>query len=66
MSILKKVLVVLVLGIGGFLAFAMTRPDTYRVERSQRIEAPAEVVFAQVDTSSRGRRGRHGKSAIRP
>ena len=49
MSILKKVLVVLVLGIGGFLVFAMTRPDTYRVERSQRIEAPAEVVFAQLD-----------------
>jgi hypothetical protein len=49
MSILKKVLVVLVVGIGGLLAFAMTRPDTYRVERSQRIDAPAEVVFAQVD-----------------
>ncbi len=49
MSILKKVLVVLVVGIGGFLAFAATRPDTYRVERSQRIDAPAEVVFAQLD-----------------
>jgi hypothetical protein len=53
MSILKKVLVVLVVGIGGgvvaFLAFAATRPDSYRVERSQRIEAPAEVVFGQID-----------------
>ena len=53
MSILKKVLVVLIVGIGGsialFLVFAATRPDTYRVERSQRIEAPAEVAFAQLD-----------------
>jgi Polyketide cyclase / dehydrase and lipid transport len=53
MSILKKVLVVLVLvfaiGIGGFLAFASTRPDSYRVERSQRIDAPVEVVFAHID-----------------
>jgi hypothetical protein len=53
MSILKKVLVVLIVGIGGsialLLAFAATRPDTYRVERSQRIEAPADVVFAQLD-----------------
>jgi len=49
MSILKKVLVVLIIGIGGFLAFAATRPDAYRVERSQRIDAPAEVVFSQLD-----------------
>ena len=40
MSILKKVLVVLLIGIGGFLAlflaFVATRPDNYRVERSQK------------------------------
>ena len=47
MSILKKVLLVLVIGIGGFLAFAATRPDNYRVERSQRIDAPADVIQAR-------------------
>ena len=49
MSILKTVLLVLVIGIGGFLAFAATRPDNYRVERSQRIDAPADVIYAQLD-----------------
>jgi Polyketide cyclase / dehydrase and lipid transport len=49
MSSLKKVLLVLLLGIGGLLAFAATRPDTYRVERSRRIEAPIDVVYRQVD-----------------
>jgi hypothetical protein len=49
MSILKKVLLVLVVAVGGFLAFAVSRPDTYRVERTQRIAAPAGVVYAQLD-----------------
>ncbi len=46
---LKKILVVLVVGIGGFLAYAASRPDTYRVERSAKIDAPAAVVFAQIE-----------------
>lgn len=49
MSILRKVLLVLLIGIGGFLAFVATRPDNYRVERSQHIEAPADVVYAHLD-----------------
>ena len=49
MSILKKVLLVLAIGIGGFIAFAATRPDTYKVERSLKMEAPADIVFAQLD-----------------
>jgi len=49
MSILKKVLVVLVVIVVGVIAFAATRPDSYRVERSQKIQAPAAVVFAQLD-----------------
>ncbi|HET6281492.1 MAG TPA: SRPBCC family protein [Polyangia bacterium] len=49
MSTLKKVLLVLAIGIGGFAVFVATRPDAYRVERSQKIEAPADVVFAQLD-----------------
>src|SRR5262245_51942507 len=46
---LKKVLIGLVLIVGGFAAYVVTRPDTYRVERSARIEAPARVVYAQLD-----------------
>jgi hypothetical protein len=42
-------LIVLGIAIAGFLALAATRPDTYRVERSRRIQAPAEVVFAQIE-----------------
>ena len=49
MSILKKVLALLAVAIGGFLAFAATRPDGYRVERSKKIDASAEVVYAQLD-----------------
>ena len=32
-----------------FLFYASTRPDTYRVERSTKIEAPATVVFSQLE-----------------
>jgi len=46
---LKKILVALVVIVGGFLAFAATRPDTYHVERSARIAAPAPVVYAQLE-----------------
>jgi polyketide cyclase/dehydrase/lipid transport protein len=37
------------LGIAGLLALAAVRPETYRVERSRRIQAPAEIVFAQIE-----------------
>jgi uncharacterized protein YndB with AHSA1/START domain len=46
---LKKVLIVLVLAVGGFLAYAATRPDTYRVERSVKIDAPPALIFAQLE-----------------
>ncbi|MCG5056139.1 MAG: SRPBCC family protein [Myxococcales bacterium] len=46
---LKKVVVVFVLIVGGFLAFAATQPGTYHVERSADIEAPAAIVFAELD-----------------
>mgnify|MGYP000257924372 CR=1 FL=1 len=45
----KKIAIVLLVAVGGFLAFAATRPDTYRVERTTAIEAPAVVVFGNVD-----------------
>jgi hypothetical protein len=46
---IKRILVVVLVAISGFVAFAATRPGTYRVERSARIEAKAAVVFAQLD-----------------
>jgi hypothetical protein len=49
MSILKRVLLVLVVVVLGFVGYAATRPDSYRVERSKKIEARAGVVFAQLD-----------------
>ncbi|MES1205725.1 MAG: SRPBCC family protein [Pseudomonadota bacterium] len=39
----------LVVLVGGFLAFAATRPDTYKVERSTKVDAPASAVFAQLE-----------------
>jgi uncharacterized protein YndB with AHSA1/START domain len=45
----KKILIVLVVVVVGFLAFAATRPDTYHVERSTKIDAPAALIFAQLE-----------------
>lgn len=46
---LKKILLALAVVIAGFLAYVATRPDTYHVERSAQVDAPADVVFAQLD-----------------
>lgn len=46
---LKKILLALVVAVGAFLAFAATRPDTYHVERSTKVDAPAAVAFAQLE-----------------
>jgi Polyketide cyclase / dehydrase and lipid transport len=46
---MKLTLIVLGIGVAGFLVFVATRPDTYVVQRSQRIEAPAEIVFAHLE-----------------
>jgi hypothetical protein len=45
---MKKTLVVIGVLIAGFLVFVATRPESYRVERSETIAAPADVVFAQL------------------
>ena len=49
---MSKVLLVLVLLLGGAAAYVATRPDTYHVERSATVEAPAATVFAQIDDFS--------------
>jgi len=46
---LKKIALVVVLAIAALLIFAATRPDTFRVERTARIEAPAEKIFPLID-----------------
>jgi hypothetical protein len=46
---LKKLLIGIVLVVAGFLVYAATRPDSYHVERSAKIDAPAQVVFSQLD-----------------
>jgi len=46
---LKKILIVVVVLIGALLAYAATRPDTFRVERVATIKAPPEKVFALIN-----------------
>ena len=46
---LKKVLIVIAIIILGILGLAATRPDTFRVERSITIQAPADIVFMQIN-----------------
>jgi uncharacterized protein YndB with AHSA1/START domain len=46
---IKAILTALVLVVLALLAFAATRPDSFRVERSARIEAPPEKIFPLID-----------------
>jgi hypothetical protein len=47
---MKKVAIGLAIALVALIAFVATRPDTYRVARSQEVAAPADVVFAHVDS----------------
>lgn len=46
---LRKIALVVVLAIAVLLVFAATRPDTFRVQRTARIDAPAEKIFPLID-----------------
>ena len=46
---LKKIALAAVVLIGALLIFASTRPDTFRVERTATINAPAETVFPLIN-----------------
>ena len=46
---LTSVLIVLALGLTGFLAYVATRPGSLHVERSTLIQAPPEKIFPLVD-----------------
>src|SRR4051794_18747795 len=45
---IKKVLISLAVLVAVLLIVVATRPDTYHVERSTKIQAPADVIFAEV------------------
>lgn len=46
---LKTIALVVAAAIAALLIFAATRPDTFRVERTARIQAPAEKIFPLID-----------------
>ena len=46
---LKIIAIAVAVPIAGVLVFAATRPDSFRIERSAKIKAPAEKIFAQVN-----------------
>jgi len=46
---LKKIAVVVVVLIAAVLAYAATKPDTFHVQRSTSIQAPAEKIFPLID-----------------
>ena len=43
---LKKIIIAIVVVIAAILAYAATRPDTFRVERSANMKAPPDKIFA--------------------
>jgi hypothetical protein len=44
-KIVLAVLAVIVVGVGGILVLAATKPDSFRVQRTATINAPAEKIF---------------------
>lgn len=46
---LRKILLALASALVVFVVFVATRPDTFHLERSTRVDAPPDVVFAQVN-----------------
>ena len=40
--------ILLAVGLAGILVFALTKPDTFRVERSLAVKAPASAIYPQV------------------
>jgi hypothetical protein len=55
LKILMIIAIVLLVGVAGLVAYAATRPDTFRIERSTLINAPADTVHAILTDLRRGR-----------
>ena len=49
LSVSTLVVALIVVGLAALLAFAATRPDRFRVERTMTIKAPREEIFALID-----------------
>ena len=49
MKTVKIITLTFFIGIGGILFYATTRPDSFRVERSVDIKAPAAKIFPYVN-----------------
>jgi len=47
---LKKIALIVVVLISAVLAYAATKPDTFRVQRSAHIKATPELIFPHIDT----------------
>jgi uncharacterized protein YndB with AHSA1/START domain len=45
----QTIALILVVGIAGVLAWASTRPDTFRIERRVVIQAPPEAIYSLID-----------------
>jgi uncharacterized protein YndB with AHSA1/START domain len=52
---LKKLVIAVVVIVAGFLIYAATQPDTFRVQRTGSIKAPPEKVFALIEDFSQWR-----------
>jgi hypothetical protein len=52
-SILIGVVIVLVVGVGGVLAYAVAKPDTFRVQRTASIKAPPEKIYPLINEFDR-------------
>lgn len=50
MDIIGVILVLLAIAVGGLLVIASKKPDIFRVERRASINAPAAVIFAEINT----------------
>ena len=50
---LKTIAIAVVVVVGGFLIYAATRPDTFRVERTATIKAPPEKIFPLINDFQR-------------
>ena len=49
LKIVGIVVVVLIVAVAAVVAYASTRPDTFRVQRSARIKAPADKIFPLIN-----------------
>ena len=62
LKVLSIIAIVLAVGIAGVLVFALTKPDTFRVERSLAVKAPAGAIYPQVADFHRWTGGSHYES----